>query len=246
MFERKKVTKLVEHGVLSMKDEHHLLLENERDLEKLRQKNTKLAGELAREATFRERLPGEEPTKADERSQVVRLPSTKPKSFRTKKEGGRSKVHPGGFDALEGGEGDGSGRHLDGYGEGGPGSIVSGMGYDEDDEGSDDEGSEISRMETGFDEALEDIGDDEEAGMQAYHTKKEKEKEELEKKKQGEEKAAVLIQAGYRRRLGWVRALSRKKSIAAIGDGALHEYQSFSERNGFQSGGLKDRDINLT
>jgi hypothetical protein len=118
------------------------------------------------------------------------------------------------------------------------------MGYDEDDEGSDDEGSEISRMETGFDEALEDIGDDEEAGMQAYHTKKEKEKEELEKKKQGEEKAAVLIQAGYRRRLGWVRALSRKKSIAAIGDGALHEYQSFSERNGFQSGGLKDRDIN--
>jgi hypothetical protein len=37
MFERKKVTKLVEHGVLSMKDEHHLLLENERDLEKLRQ-----------------------------------------------------------------------------------------------------------------------------------------------------------------------------------------------------------------
>ena len=65
MFERKKVTKLVEHGVLSMKDEHHLLLENERDLEKLRQKNTKLAGELAKEATFRERLPGEEPTKAE-------------------------------------------------------------------------------------------------------------------------------------------------------------------------------------
>jgi len=113
MYERTKVMKLVEHGVLSRKDEHHLLLENEHDFRRLIKKDHKLATDLAKEATFKERLPDHEQSRADLEGKLVTSPNIE--RMDRKKPG--KKVHPetrrqstsdAGFDNIEkGSEGGG-------------------------------------------------------------------------------------------------------------------------------------------
>ncbi len=74
-FERNKVVKLVDGGVLTGNDEHHLLRQNEKDLARLKKRDHSLAQELARDATFRRNMPGGSFSRADEESTIYAAPS---------------------------------------------------------------------------------------------------------------------------------------------------------------------------
>eukprot|EP00520_Triparma_pacifica_P009230 CAMPEP_0118643708 /NCGR_PEP_ID=MMETSP0785-20121206/6536_1 /TAXON_ID=91992 /ORGANISM="Bolidomonas pacifica, Strain CCMP 1866" /LENGTH=716 /DNA_ID=CAMNT_0006535391 /DNA_START=679 /DNA_END=2829 /DNA_ORIENTATION=+ len=66
LYERVKVERLIEGGVLLGRDEQQLLGENEKDFARLKKKNDALAKELAQDATFRNLN-----LKADERSSTI-------------------------------------------------------------------------------------------------------------------------------------------------------------------------------
>ncbi|GMH98100.1 hypothetical protein TrST_g10779 [Triparma strigata] len=77
LFERQRIVKLTENGVLTGKDEHLLLHDNEKDFERLKFSNDHLPGTLAREATFKSsRESGRKLSQADQKSRTIYVPTT--------------------------------------------------------------------------------------------------------------------------------------------------------------------------
>ena len=72
-----RIVKLTENGVLTGKDEHLLLHDNEKDFERLKFSNDHLPGTLAREATFKSsRESGRKLSQADQKSRTIYVPTT--------------------------------------------------------------------------------------------------------------------------------------------------------------------------